>query len=103
MDESLENRIAVLEKFMASLQQVDTIPYEVDKSFVARGYIKSSKPPIPLGSGLDQGAWINRVISLSGDPQQIMTTQYPEFFGQITEGQFQGLWIPLYQPPFNFT
>lgn len=43
MDKNLLNRIEALEKEVLSLKNTSTIPYEVDKSFVGRGFVKFKK------------------------------------------------------------
>lgn len=97
-NQQLEQRVAQLEKQLAALQNSSTIPYNIDKSFVGRGYAKVSKPVVVV-VGEDQGNWLNNVINLSGDPETIFVTQFPSAFGIVTEGEMAGYWIPLYVPP----
>lgn len=101
MDKNLENRIAALEKQMADLQNSNTIPYTVDKSFLGRGFTKVTQPVFYV-NGLDQGTWLNNTINLTGDPQTIMVTAFPTYFARVTEGAMAGLLIPLYVPPRTF-
>lgn len=90
----VEGRLASLEKQMAALQNSSTISYNIDKSFVGRGFMKVSKPPV-FFIGADQGSWINGQTGLG--------MAFPSYMGIIDEGPLAGLWIPLYVPPRAIT
>jgi len=88
--EQLNQRIGELEKQFANLKQASTIPLDIDKSFVSRRFLKAGGSPIYL-VGADQGAWLN-----TGGGSDMA---FPSAFIPLSEGDFAGLWIPLYIPP----
>lgn len=91
--EQLEQRIIGLENQLKELQNFNTIPYTIDKSFLGRGFLKAKAPAIFV-IGADQGAWLNQGGGL---------VAFPTAFAIIAEGEFNGFWIPLYQPPNQVT
>jgi len=92
--DQLNRRIEELEKKLSSLENSSTIPYGVEKSLVGRRFLKAGGSPIYL-VGADQGSWLN-----TGGGSAMA---FPSAFIPLSEGDFTGLWIPLYIPPSQVT
>ncbi len=82
--QQLENRITELEKQIQLLQNSNTIPTNIDKSFMGRGFLKTTKPEIPDGSDTNAGfvVGINAAI--------------PFTYLRVLNIEGQNFWVPLY-------
>lgn len=87
-NQQLEMRIAELEKQLQQLQNGSTIPYNIDNSFMARGFLKTSVPETPPGEW-----YLNEGFVAPTTPEaQAVAVQYLKVLN--TEGK--NYWIALY-------
>lgn len=87
-NQQLEMRIAELEKQLQQLQNGSTIPYNIDNSFMARGFLKTSVLETPP-SGWDTNSGF---IAATVPEAQAVALQYLRVFN--TGGR--NYWIPVY-------
>ncbi len=102
--QNLQRQIDALKKTVSDLESSNTIPLNIDKSFMGRGFLKSNQTPFIIVSGEDAGAWLNRsmvvpVVGGMGGSVSFNDVNYPQWFLEFPEGPLAGLLMPLYVKP----
>ncbi len=100
--QQMQSQILELQKRLDALENTQSIPINVDKSFVGRGFLKSSQAPFFV-IGADAGSWLRMVASVDGGAGgTVDVPAYPQWFLEFTEGPLAGLLLPLYVKPKSY-